>query len=213
MKIKAKLIFFGLILVLTGCREKSPKNHESELPCADSTIDYPTYSTDSICAELLKDTLNQTNPESKQWIICYADSIRAYGNRKETFFPYRNFDRVIIFRMPGHEQHSVSLPMDTFFLNTCQTEDILEIINNPLYFTFAECGTPIFDYQFQFLNHHEIIEVLFLDLDCNFFMTDSKVKDMNWQRMKYGAIVNREKIQRIKNILIETNAIFKSDEE
>ncbi len=202
--------YIFLIFLLIGCNNETRTNIASNSICNDSVIDYPNYNIDSIYNELLKDTLKQTDIDAKKWIIHYADSIKFYGNRIETFFPYKDFDRIIVFRLTQHESLSEIVQKDTFCLNNCQAELFLEIINNPLYFTFAECGTPIFDYNFQFLKGNVIIEELFFDYDCNFFMTESKVKDMNWQRMKYGAIVNKFKIEQLRIILMETNAYLET---
>ncbi len=205
-----KVFLVVIISIFLGCNNDLRTRIAPNSKCNDSIIDYPNYNTNSICIELLKDTVNQTDISSKEWIIHYADSIKSYGNRKETFFPYKDFDKIIVFRLNKLEAVSHIIPKDTFYLNTCQAEILLEIINNPVYFTFAECGTPTFDYNFQFLNKNEIVEELFFDYDCDFLMTESKVKDINWQRMKYGAIVNKIKIAQIKNILIETNAYFET---
>jgi hypothetical protein len=180
-------------------------------------INYPRYNIDSIYLVLLKDTGN--NSEGiKAWIRSYADSIKSYGNNKDTYFPYRTFNKVRIYRrneayLTLRKNRTVIEPIDSnkcYFLNTKDINTLLEIINNPTYFEFAECGTAITQYEFQFLNGVNVVETLSVACSERQLKTNSAIKDMNWQRMKYGAIKDDNALKRLQKILMNCGAYFEA---
>lgn len=178
-------------------------------------INYPKYNTDSICLILLKDTANN-NEGVKAWLRSYADSIKSYGNNIKSFFPYQPFDKVMVFRLNQEyltTRNTKNLSEERYtskgyVLAVEDINELLEIINNPTYFSFSECGTAITQYEIQFLNGDSIVEKLRIDCGDRQLTTNSKEKDMNWQRMKYGALVNEKSIERLKNILIHSGAYY-----
>lgn len=178
-------------------------------------IRYPEYNMDSVYQVLLKDTVNNTGG-AKSWLKHYADSIRSYGNDVNSFFPYKPFNKVVVYRqneaylLTGNKG-SLSPYSDTsksYVLDSEDINELLEIINNPLYFTFAECGTAITQYEIRFMNGSGIVEKLKIACSDRQIISDSEVKDMNWQRMKYGAITDQKATERLRQILVNAGAFF-----
>lgn len=180
-------------------------------------ITYPRYNIDSIYLVLLKDTGNNSE-NTKTWIRSYADSIKSYGNNKDTYFPYRTFNKVRIYRrndeyLTLRRNITVIEQIDSnkcYFLNKREINDLLEIINNPTYFEFAECGTAVTQYEIQFLNGVNVIETLEVACSESQLKTNSAIKNMNWQRMKYGAIKDNDARKRLRKILINCGAYFEA---
>lgn len=178
-------------------------------------ITYPIYDNDSIYNILLKDTGNNAT-NKKAWLNNYADSIRSYANSINSFFPYKPFNKVIIHRQNVEYFKSGNINQinnrhengKDFYASIHDINELLEIINNPLYFTFAECGTSTTKYEICFMNGNNIVETLKVSCDETQITTNSKIKDMNWQRMKYGAINDKNALERLRKILINSRAYF-----
>ncbi len=152
----------------------------------------------------------------KALLRSYADSIKSYGNNINSFSPYKPFNKVIAFRL--NEEYLTTgvtknisdetYTSNGFKLGNKDISELLEIINAPVYFSFTECGTAITQYEIQFLDGKNVIEKLKIACNDRQLITNSEVKDMNWQRMKYGHIMQKPR-ERLTNILMNSGVYFK----
>ena len=147
---------------------------------------YGRWSVDEIVDSLYSDTLihrdyfDPSQPDTFYFkrIIALAEMVRARGNDTNSLFPQVGFNAV--WARKAHTLEPLTWHGSAVALTDEQVTRLLRLLNNPIHFSWGECGTWEPDVRFEFLSDGSIKQQL--DEGCGGqFMTDHP-------GMKFGSL-------------------------
>lgn len=147
---------------------------------------YGRWSVDEIVDSLYSDTLihrdyfDPSQPDTFYFtrIIALAEMVRARGNDTNSLFPQVGFDAVRARK--AHSLEPLLWHESAVVLTEEQVAKLLQLLNNPINFSWGECGTWEPDVRFEFLSDGYVLRQL--DEGCGGqFMTDHP-------GMKFGSL-------------------------
>lgn len=137
------------LLLLSNCGYISKENHK---PNAD-TLSMNTYNQDSIIlllrAELENPDSTKILPISTNHMI---DIVEQSKSDKSVLFPYLEIDSIVLYYADAFRKGEID-KNKCKILNKEEKNSLFELLNNPLYFQWGECGTAILDHRFIFYSN------------------------------------------------------------
>lgn len=174
-----QLILLALTILLTSCNSRNDiKNFEHNY------VKYwDTYSQQQLIDTLFSDTL-QVGPDAEgNWTTrkFYSNVINQLiadlqDDKTDSLFPMTAFDKLTIKKLP--------LGFKKTFTNE-QTEKLLQIINDPVSFNWAET-TYESEYQLEFLKNDKVVAALTIGANKSIIKPD-----MDWpefKKFKFGRL-------------------------
>ncbi|MEZ4721755.1 MAG: hypothetical protein R2813_07775 [Flavobacteriales bacterium] len=202
------LTTIGLLTILTACNQTdkqadtwTDRVEEYQKTTETPKSIYGQWTIQEIIDSLYTDTIrhrdyfDSTKVDSfyMSHIQKLVDKIRADGNDSTTLFPETPFDKVT-----GRDAWVTWSNKDysTFYgpaktLTKEQTDRLLRVVNNPINFSWGECGTWTASSQFRFYNDGELVRTL--DIGCSWQLRT------DYEKVKFGTLADHTALRQLCN--------------
>lgn len=163
---KFVVYFFVLsILINYSCESNSKKVDVFDSISSESNCDTIPFNKDTILERFWKEEGQRTD-STPNLILKMAAMVEKNINDPVKLYPFSRVDSVVVF-YPYFTNKKIELKRYKR-LDNDNVLNLLHLLNNPLYYSWGECGTPVEEFRFIFYSKKNVVGSTIISCDGNF---------------------------------------------